>query len=120
MTKVIVEGLIKSASAEKFNVLGICIDNTIKYKYNNELVIIKTFKNKVIISKKDEIKNSIFIFEDKVETMCNYNLYGKSLKLKIFTKKLKITKNTIYIDYVVENSQNIILSLNIKGDNYDN
>lgn len=120
MSKVIINGYIKGENIETFSLNGIYSNNILKYKYNDSIVKLEIYNNMVIMNKNDSESEIEFTFKENIETICKYKVYGRNLELKIFTKKLEISDNKIYIDYIVEDHNNIIFNIDIKGDNNDN
>lgn len=120
MSKVNINGYIKGENTETFSLYGIYSNNILKYKYNDSLIRLEIYDDMIIMDKKDNDSEVHFTFKDNVETICKYKVYGRNLEFKIFTKNIEINDNKIYINYMVEDNNDIIFNIDIKGDNNDN
>ena len=83
---------------------------TVKYSEDDLKVEIKLFENKIVMNRKnDEYDlNLEFILNKKVR--CKYEVKSISLNLEIdvYTKKLEIEENRIYINYFLFNDNKSI------------
>lgn len=75
--------------------------NQIKYIDNGVLTNIKIFEKKVILTRKNKEYSIKLTFKEKEETKGIYKFteINNDIELKIYTNKINIEKNNVYIDY---------------------
>ena len=115
MSKINIETILENKNNNeliKNNVKGIINNNKINYLEDNIKVSI-ILDNNVVIKRIDDEKEIILEFVLNKNTKCLYNIYGKQLKLNIYTNNVIIEDNYIEIDYTIEEN-NMNFKLYIK------
>ncbi len=83
------------------NVIGVFIDNSIKYKDGNVFVVIKNNNDEIIFTRENNEYKLELLFKNNSNTFGTYLLkeYNKLIELNIYTSVLKITDKYIEIEY---------------------
>lgn len=79
--------------------------NVIKYKEEDLQVTIQILDNKVLIERKNEEYDLNLVFSQNEKVTCKYQVdfIGLNLEIDVYTKKLEIEENRIYINYELFN-----------------
>lgn len=85
-------------------------DNTIRYVEEDLKVEIKILEDKILMNRKNDEYDLNLEFELNEKKKCKYqvNSIGLTLDIVVFTKKLEIEDNRIYINYEMYNDNKII------------
>lgn len=85
-------------------------EKIIKYVEEDLKVEIKIENNRVLMNRKNDEYNLNLIFELNEKIKCKYevNSLGLNLDIIVYTKKLEIEENRIYINYEMYNDNKII------------
>lgn len=86
------------------------VANTIEYTEEELKVKVSILKNKVILNRKNEDYNLTLEFVENEKVKCEYDVrsIGLNVEVDVFTKKLEIKDNMIYIDYELFNENKSI------------
>jgi|GEM_PF-6559115 len=118
MSKVIVNSVLtnkKTKEQNKIQTTALLKENKLIFVDKNCLVKIKFEHDSITMIREVKNENRIkFLFKHNTKTTCNYDIYNKTLELNLFTNVLKISDNEFYIDYVMEESEELIFELSIK------
>jgi|GEM_PF-2339612 len=84
----------------EYSITGIKSINKLIYKEADVMVTLKTFKNQIMIERKNKDYTMLIDFNESLTTSLIYDIKGiGNTNLKVKTKKLKIEDNNIYIKY---------------------
>ena len=86
---------------------GIKTKNTYKYKEKDILVNVKVEKDILYINRKCNDYEINLVFKENNNTISTYTVFGglKKFNLETKTNKLKISKDRIELEYVIEDSK---------------
>ena len=86
---------------------GIKTKNTYRYKENDITVNVKVLKDRLHINRKCSDYEIDLVFKENNNTISTYTVFGglKKFNLETKTNKLKISKDRIELEYVIEDSK---------------
>lgn len=107
MPKIKIKACLENKNAKSFDtneVMGIKVDNKIKYYDNDICTVINVLNKELILERKSQEYHIVLKFNPSKTTKGLYAIFDiGTLDLKITTNFLSITDNEIKIDYELEN-----------------
>lgn len=97
---------IENDNNKQSEITNAIVDNhSIKYKENNTTTVVYNITESKLYRENDELK-MIYIFEPQRETKGNIIIkqLNRKMEVIIYTKKLEVDKNKVYIEYEIENN----------------
>lgn len=116
MAKKVINITLKTGDETLSNkLLGVVMDDYIKYRKNNILVVIKILKDSVLITRNNDEYQLNLVFKNKTNTKGKYILKENNYNfdLDIYTYILNISNNEIKIKYKL-NDETRTFTLNIE------
>lgn len=116
MAKKVINITLKTGDEALSNkLLGVVMDDYIKYRENNILVVIKILKDSVLITRNNDEYQLNLVFKNKTNTKGKYILKENNYNfdLDIYTYILNISNNEIKIKYKL-NDETRTFTLNIE------